>query len=224
MSHELRTPLNAIIGFARLVRRRSEGVLPERDTDNLGKILTSGEQLLSLINDILDLSRIEAGRHRVEVAHVDVSSVVNSCAATIEPLLRSDDVVLVVEIESGIGSMMTDEEKLRQILINLLSNAIKFTERGSVMVSASTNDGRVRFSVADTGVGIAPDALELVFEEFHQEHSDQRASGTGLGLTISRQLARLLGGNLTASSEPGVGSTFTLDLPRRYQPDTATAA
>jgi ammonium transporter len=226
MSHELRTPLNAIIGFTRLVKRRSADALPERDSENLGKILISAENLLTLINDILDLSRIEAGRQKVKVSEVNVDRLVDACLGTVEPLLRTDEVSLGKRIDGGPMTMMTDEEKLRQILINLLSNAVKFTLEGSVTLSVKTQGGRVQFAVADTGVGISDDAQERIFEEFHQEGTGayQAQVGTGLGLTISRQLARLLGGDIIVRSSVGVGSTFTIDLPQRYEQARLTKA
>lgn len=224
MSHELRTPLNAILGFTRLVKRHSRDLLPERDTENLSKILTSAENLLALINDILDLSRIEAGRQEVRPAEVEVVTLVDSCLSTVEPLIRTDEVRLLHQLGPDVESIVTDEEKLRQILINLLSNAIKFTDQGSVAMSVRVVSGRIRFEVADTGIGIRSDELDQIFEEFHQEESPQRLSGTGLGLTISRQLARLLGGDISVHSTVGEGSTFTLDLPLRYEPPKSTAA
>lgn len=224
MSHELRTPLNAILGFARLVRRRTASVIPERDAENLQKIQTSGEQLLALINDILDLSRIEAGRHEVKPGELELTEFVRGVVASVEPLISSDAVELVTDVGPEPRTVVTDEEKVRQILINLLSNAIKFTDFGSVRVTVSGGGGRVRIEVADTGIGIAEDALELIFEEFYQDSSSVHSVGTGLGLTISRQLARLLGGEVSVRSVLGEGSTFILDLPERYEPSRASAA
>ncbi len=179
---------------------------------------------MELINDILDLSRIEAGRQEVRAAEVDLNELVPDVVASVEPLLRSDAVELLSEIDPGVGSVVSDGDKLRQILVNLLGNAIKFTESGNVAVSASGDDARVRLRVTDTGIGIAEDSLERIFEEFHQEDTAARAAGTGLGLTISRQLARLLGGDITASSVVGEGASFVVELPRTYEPPTASAA
>jgi PAS domain S-box-containing protein len=215
MSHELRTPLNAIIGFTRIVSRGSEGVLPTRQTENLSKILVSAEQLLGLINEILDLSRIEAGQVRIDMSEVDVDDLVAESVASVEPLVKSAEVRLVTRPSPGLPKVVTDREKLRQILLNLVSNAVKYTEAGTVTVSAMTQDGRLRVNVADTGIGIPSDELDRIFEEFHQvdSSSTRRHRGTGLGLTISRRLARALGGDITVASTPGVGSTFTLELP-----------
>lgn len=225
MSHELRTPLNAILGFTRLVKRRSVDILAKRDSENLDKILTSAEHLLALINDILDLSRIEAGRLEIHASEVKVANLIETCLATVEPLLRTDDVALRKRIVNGSAPVIvTDEEKLRQILINLLSNAIKFTTEGSIVLSVQPNAGMVEFVVTDTGIGISESALEQIFEEFHQEVPDVGQIGTGLGLTISRQLARLLGGNITVQSKVGVGSAFTVALPEQYDPPSQNAA
>ncbi|MGH7322256.1 MAG: response regulator [Candidatus Rokuibacteriota bacterium] len=218
MSHELRTPLNAIIGFTRLVMRRSKDLLPESQHENLGKILTSADHLLTLINGILDLSKIEAGRVEVQPVGFDLEGLVDLCLRTVEPMIRSDRLRLVKEIEGGLPPLSTDRDKLKQILMNLLSNSVKFTESGTVSVTARRHDGEIAIAVADTGIGIPADALELIFEEFRQLDSSttRQYGGTGLGLSISRHLARLLGGDLTVESTVGVGSTFTVTIPLRY--------
>jgi ammonium transporter len=214
MSHELRTPLNAIIGFTRLVSR-SPGALPQRQVDNLSKILISAEHLLALIDEILDLSRVEAGEVNLEIADADVDDVLREVTDSLEPLVDRPRVQLVVEAEPGLPCVQTDREKVMQILLNLLSNAIKYTDEGSITVRAQAVDGRLRVGVSDTGVGIPPDELNKVFDEFHRADSasTRRRRGTGLGLTISRRLARNLGGDVTVESKLGAGSTFTLDLP-----------
>jgi ammonium transporter len=223
-SHELRTPLNAIMGFTRLVQRHTVGALDDRDTENIDKILVSAENLLALINDLLDLSRIEAGRQDVDPSEFDVEPLVAECVGTLEPLVGSN-VELVMDVDEGL-SMYTDPDKVRQILINLLSNAVKFTDRGSVTAAVKARGNDVVFEVADTGIGIPPEALERVFDEFQQQATKGRdiQRGTGLGLTISRQLARLLGGDVTVASVVGGGSTFTVSLPARYQPPQVSAA
>ena len=217
MSHELRTPLNAIIGFTRLVMRRARDALPERQYDNLAKILASAEHLLSLINAVLDLSKIEARRVEVRTAEFALPPLIDRCLRTVEPMVKGG-VRLEKEIEAGLPTLFTDQEKLSQILINLLSNAVKFTEAGRVTVRAGHRDSMVVLAVADTGIGIPENARELVFEEFRQvdSSSTRQHAGTGLGLPISRHLARLLGGDITLESTPGVGSTFTVLLPARY--------
>jgi len=219
MSHELRTPLNAIIGFTRLVMRRSKDILPERQYENLEKILISADHLLALINDILDLSKIEAGRMEVQPVSFELEALVDLCLRTVEPMVKSERVRLLKEMEADLPLLSTDQDKLKQILMNLLSNAIKFTEAGTITVTARRCDGQVEIAVADTGIGIPGEALELIFEEFRQVDSSttRKYSGTGLGLSISRHLARLLGGDITVKSTVGVGSTFTVTIPPRYE-------
>jgi two-component system sensor histidine kinase/response regulator len=217
MSHELRTPMNAIIGFTRLVMRRGKEILAPRDYDNLGKILISADHLLALINDILDLSKIEAGRMEVYPVSFDVESLIEECFRTIEPLVKSEHLRLVNDCEADLPALFMDQYKLKQILINLLSNAVKFTEAGTVTLSAQCRAGELSIAIVDTGIGIPADKLEVIFEEFHQVDSGttRKYGGTGLGLSISRRLARLLGGDITVQSTVGVGSTFTVTLPCR---------
>ncbi|HEV8308180.1 MAG TPA: response regulator [Methylomirabilota bacterium] len=218
MSHELRTPLNAIIGFTRLVMRRSRDVLPVKQSENLEKILISAEHLLGLINDILDLSKIEAGRMEVRPTSFELGALVDECLRTVEPMVRGERLQLAKAFDADLPPLFTDADKLKQILINLLSNAIKFTEAGTVTVSAHRRDGTLMLAVADTGIGIPADALELIFEEFRQVDSSttRKYGGTGLGLSISRHFARLLGGDITVESAVGTGSSFTVSIPIRY--------
>jgi PAS domain S-box-containing protein len=217
MSHELRTPLNAIIGFTRLVMRRAKDVLPLKQFENLEKILASSEHLLSLINSILDLAKVEAGRMEVKATDFALEPVLDLCLRTVEPLIKNEGVRLLRDVRDPPAMLRTDEEKLRQILINLLSNAIKFTEAGSVTLRVRQVGETVEFAVMDTGIGIPADALHAIFEEFHQvDNSATRShSGTGLGLAISHRLARLLGGQIGVESREGEGSTFTLSVPAR---------
>ena len=218
MSHELRTPLNAIIGFTRIVMRRSREQIETRQYENLEKILTSGQHLLALINSILDLAKVEAGRVEINATEIGLAAVLESCARTIEPLVKTEAVTLVKEFDDTLPQMCVDEEKLRQIVINLLSNAAKFTANGSIRLRARALNDSVVIAVTDTGIGIAPDNLDVIFEEFAQADagSTRVYGGTGLGLTIARRLARLMAGELTAESTIGSGSTFTLTLPLRY--------
>jgi ammonium transporter len=214
MSHELRTPMNAIIGFTRLVSRNSQG-LPEKQVDNLSKILVSAEHLLALIDEILDLSRVEAGEVVLDLAETRIDEIIREAAETLEPLVDRPRVKLVVDAAEAVPPVVTDRDKVKQILLNLLSNAIKYTDEGSVAVTATADGGRLRVGVSDTGVGIPDDELGKVFEEFHRAETSTttRRSGTGLGLTISRRLARALGGDVTVRSRLGAGSVFTLELP-----------
>jgi len=219
MSHELRTPLNAIIGFTRLVKRRSTDTLPQKQLDNLDKVLVSADHLLGLINDILDLSKIEAGRTEVQPASFEVEPLVDACIQTVRPLVKTQNLRLVKDVEPDLPAMLSDQDKARQILINLLSNAVKFTEEGTVTVSAQRQGEMLVLAVKDTGIGIPEDALERIFEAFQQVDGSttRRYGGTGLGLSISRQLARLLGGDIQLESTLGEGSTFTVTLPLRYE-------
>ncbi len=216
MSHELRTPLNSVLSLSQLLLSRGVGKKPESDEECLRVIARNGKLLLSLINEILDLAKIEAGRMEMEVRDFLIDRAVEAPLATIRPLLAEKGIALDVEIPD-LSMMHSDERHLGQILLNLLSNAAKFTERGRVRLTVSESRGTVAFAVSDTGMGIRADALPFVFEEFRQVDgsSTRRHGGTGLGLAISQKLAHLLGGWITAASEPGKGSTFTLVLPLR---------
>ena len=236
MSHELRTPLNAIIGFTRIVRRKADGALPEKQVENLDKVLTSADHLLHLINTILDIAKIEAGRMDVQVTSFAVDNLINLCTTTAQPLLKPN-VKLVTDLAATLPPLHSDQDKIKQILLNLLSNAAKFTHAGEIVVRAGLQDDKVTgwqgdkvtarpeaitpspshlvISVSDTGIGISEEAMGRLFGEFQQADTSttRQYGGTGLGLAISRKLARLLGGDLTATSTPDVGSTFTLTLP-----------
>jgi len=216
MSHELRTPLNAIIGFTRIVMRRSQDRLEPKQYENLEKILASAHHLLSLINAVLDLAKVEAGRVEITPAEVQLIPLLEECMRTVEPLVK-EPVTLVEDFRGDLPTMWVDEEKLRQIVMNLLSNAAKYTAAGSIRVRAQATNGSVTLSVIDTGIGIAAHRLDLVFEEFEQADASntREYGGTGLGLAIARRLARLIGGDIRAESILGAGSTFTLTLPIR---------
>jgi signal transduction histidine kinase/DNA-binding response OmpR family regulator len=218
MSHELRTPMNAIIGFTRLVMRRSKDVLAPRQYDNLEKILVSAEHLLSLINDILDLAKVEAGRVELYPVEFDLQPLITECLHTVEPMLHSEHVQLVQEVAADLPGLYTDRDKVKQVLMNLLGNAVKFTHTGTITVTARAHHGTIVMAVADTGIGIPAEALGRIFEEFHQVDSSttREYGGTGLGLAISLHLTRLMGGDITVQSTVGGGSTFTVTLPQRY--------
>ena len=217
MSHELRTPLNAIIGFTRIVRRKAEGMLPEKQTDNLDKVLASAEHLLGLINTVLDIAKIEAGRMDVLAANFKIHALIDQCANTTQPLLRPN-VVLEKQVDENLIVIFSDQDKIRQIILNLLSNAAKFTHTGRIVIAADQDGKNLLVSVSDTGIGISAEALTRIFKEFQQADNTttRQYGGTGLGLAISRNLARLLGGDLTVESELGKGSTFTLTIPIQY--------
>jgi signal transduction histidine kinase len=215
MSHELRTPLNAIIGFTRLVMRRSKADLAKKQYENLDKIQISANHLLALINDILDLSKIEAGRVEADPTAFTLAPMVEQCMRTVEPMATSNELRLVHDLSDDLPELFTDQGKLRQILMNLLSNAVKFTKRGRVAVVARRQDQSVALSVTDTGIGISADAQKVIFDAFGQADTKtaREYGGTGLGLSISRQLAQLMGGDITVQSTPGEGSTFTVSIP-----------
>jgi PAS domain S-box-containing protein len=214
VSHELRTPLTSIIGFADLLERGLFGDLPAPAYEPLAQMRRNGQTLLRLINDILDFSKMEAGHLAVGLAPVDVPAVVAAVASAMQPQIQERGLALNVELAPDLPPASADAARLEQVLTNLLSNAIKFTDRGTIAVRAWRDGERVRFSVADTGLGIAPEQQRLLFQEFQRiESADgQRRPGTGLGLAISQRLMRLMGGALTAESAPGVGSTFSGDL------------
>jgi len=218
MSHDLRTPMNAIIGYTRLLLRKAKDKLDERQLRNLDNIDTSAHNLLSLINEILDLSRVEAGRIEVRAQPVDLQQLAVDCVAAIEPLIGTE-VQLVQEIEA-VPSLRTDGEILRKVLMNLLGNAVKFTDAGSITVSVKPVEDQVEVSVADTGMGIPPEDLPYIFEEFRQveRQGSTEKEGTGLGLAIARKSVELLGGTISAESEVGEGTTFTLSI-KDYQPE-----
>ncbi|MBL8062028.1 MAG: GAF domain-containing protein [Anaerolineales bacterium] len=217
MSHELRTPLNAIIGFTRIVRRKADGSLPEKQIENLDKVLSSSEHLLSLINTVLDIAKIEAGRMEVQATSFDINALMEQCANTASPLFKPN-VRLKKVMDKGLTHINSDQDKIKQILLNLLSNAAKFTHEGSVTLRSRRQAETLIVEVIDTGIGISEEALGRVFDEFQQADTSttRQYGGTGLGLTISRNLARLLGGDMTVTSELGKGSTFTLSLPIYY--------
>ena len=218
MSHELRTPLNAIIGFTRIVRRKAEGALPEKQLENLDKVLSSSEHLLGLINTVLDIAKIEAGRMDVIPAKFSMSALADQCANLATPLLKTN-VRLEKDVDETVGIIFSDQDKIKQIVLNLLSNAAKFTHEGRILLSVQKrNEDILDISVKDSGIGISEEALVRIFDEFQQADSSttRQYGGTGLGLSISRSLARLLGGDLVAASQPGQGSTFTLTTPIHY--------
>jgi signal transduction histidine kinase/CheY-like chemotaxis protein len=217
MSHELRTPLNSIIGYTELVLTDESQELDPLNRSNLEIVLKNARHLLALINDILDLSKVESGKMTVFSEAFDPRQTVQGVVTATETLARSRGLTLEYVDREAPAQVESDETKLRQIILNLVSNAIKFTREGTVRVSIEER-GPERWAVvvADTGIGIASEDQEMVFEEFRQVDASttRQAGGTGLGLSIARKLARLLGGDLTLVSEPGVGSTFTLELPR----------
>lgn len=224
MSHELRTPLNAIMGFTRIVRRKGEGALPQQQIENLDKVIDSSEHLLHLINTVLDIAKIEAGRMDVQAANFNADALIDLCANTAAPLIKP--AARLVKQADDLGIVHSDQDKIKQIVLNLLSNAAKFTASGEITLKARKENETLIVDVCDTGIGITAEALGKIFDEFQQADTSttRQYGGTGLGLTISRDLARLLGGDLTAQSEYGKGSTFTLALPIRYRTPPASSS
>jgi signal transduction histidine kinase len=216
MSHELRTPLNAIIGFSEVLGERLFGELNEKQAEYTQDILTSGQHLLSLINEILDLSKVEAGRMELETASFDLPLAIDNARTFIRERATKHGITVDVDIDQRLGDYVGDERKIKQILLNLLSNAVKFTpEGGRIKIDARKSDGAVEISVSDTGIGIAPEDLPKIFEEFRQVGSDyaHKSEGTGLGLTLAKRFVELHGGRIWVQSQPGKGSTFTFTLP-----------
>jgi signal transduction histidine kinase len=215
VSHELRTPLNSIIGFTRIVLRRIGTQIPDLQKENLQKVLVSSEHLLSLINELLDLSKIEAGRMEVYAETFHLNDVVRMATSTVEPMLKDGRVRLVTEIAPDIPPLKTDRDKLKQAVLNLLSNAAKFTERGEIKVAAWQENGNVKLTVSDTGIGMKQEALNYIFDEFRQADmsSTRRYGGTGLGLAIVKRFINLMGGDIAVESEVGKGSKFTITIP-----------
>jgi len=221
MSHELRTPLNAIIGFSEVLLERMFGELNPKQEEYLQDIMTSGRHLLSLINDILDLSKVEAGRMELEPSAFDLPAALEGCLTLVRERATRHGITLGLTVDERLGQIVADERKVRQVVLNLLSNAVKFTpEGGRVAVGAARADGSVEVSVSDTGIGIAQDEQEAIFEEFRQAGSDytRKREGTGLGLALSRKFVELHGGRIWVKSEVGKGSTFTFTLPERPWP------
>ncbi len=218
MSHELRTPLNAIIGFSGVLAERMFGEVNEKQAEYLADILESGRHLLSLINDILDLSKIEAGRMELEPSDFDLPTAIDNTLTLVRERALRRTITLGRTVDDRLGMIHGDERKVKQVLLNLLSNALKFTpEGGQISVRAEMRDGTAEISVTDTGVGIAPEDQEAVFEEFRQVGSAaKKAEGTGLGLAISRKFIELHGGRISVTSQVGSGSTFTFWLPLAF--------
>ena len=215
MSHELRTPLNAIIGFADVLGQRMSGELNERQAGYTEDIRTSGQHLLTLINDILDLSKVEAGRMELSLSDVSMRAALSNGVTMIRDRAASHGIGIDLETD-GVDVISADERKVRQIIFNLLSNAVKFTpDGGRITVSSARQDGHVRVSVQDTGLGIAPADQERIFEEFRQagDASARRSEGTGLGLSLAKAFVELHHGKISVHSEVGRGSTFTFTLP-----------
>jgi signal transduction histidine kinase len=216
MSHELRTPLNAIIGFSEVLLQGLFGEVNEKQREYLADVLGSGQHLLSLINDILDLSKIEAGRMDLELSTFRLRDALDSGLTIVRERAARHAIQLNAVVAPDVGALEADERKVKQILYNLLSNAVKFTpDGGRIDVNVRADNGDVRVEVRDTGIGVAPEDQEQIFEEFRQVGRERSREGTGLGLTLTKRFVELHGGRIWVDSTPGKGSTFTFTLPLR---------
>ena len=228
MTHELRTPLNAMVSLSRLLLDRVDGELTDEQAKQVQLIHRSAKSMGEMVNDLLDIAKIEAGRTDLHVAEFAVADLLAGLRGMFRPIVGDGRVPLAVEDPAGgLATMLSDERKLSQILRNLIANALKFTEQGEVRLTSTAGlDGTATFAVTDTGIGIAAEHLGLIFEPYGQVDGgvQRRVKGTGLGLPLTRKLARLLGGDVAVDSRPGHGSTFTVTLPLVCQPVAATPA
>jgi signal transduction histidine kinase len=217
MSHELRTPMNAIIGFTRLVMRRSKDVLPPRQYENLEKILISADHLLALINDVLDLSKIEAGRMELLPTEYAARDIVETVRASLRPLAMEKGLEFVAGAQADMPVAFGDRQRITQCLLNLAGNALKFTRRGRVEIWVECQEETLVYRVSDTGTGIPQDQLESIFAEFRQADPTitHEFGGTGLGLSITKKFVEMHGGRIWVESEVGQGSTFFFAIPLR---------
>jgi signal transduction histidine kinase len=214
-------PLNAIIGVTEMLREDAEAL--KQDLEPLDRVLGAAQHLLALINDILDLSKIEAGRMELQLEPFGVATLIDSVVKTVEPLAAKNANQISVHCDAAIGTLHADQMRLRQALLNLMSNANKFTERGTITVGAwqGQENGRdwVTIAVADTGIGMTAEQMSKLFQEFSQADvsTTRKYGGTGLGLAISKRFCQMMGGDIAVESEPGRGSTFTIRLPRTVE-------
>lgn len=214
ISHDLRAPLTAIIGFTEILLEEAKGPINAVQKDMLARVKQNANRLLGMVNNLLDLSKLESGQITVDRSPVNLSSLIGDTIEAMMPLLKNKDIVLSMEIADGLPAINTDEQKLSRILINLLSNAVKFTSYGRITIRAQKNDGYMSITVSDTGIGIRQADFKRIFEEFKTVGGQgTRSSGTGLGLAITRKLVHLLGGEIHVESKPGEGSSFTFTLP-----------
>src|SRR6185312_10665369 len=226
MSHELRTPLNAVIGFSDVLLDRMFGELNERQDEYVRDIRNSGRHLLDLINEILDLSKVEAGRMELDLDPLSIEDLLEHGVAMVRERAHRHGIAVHVDIQPHLGTAYGDELKLKQVVVNLLSNAVKFTgDGGSVTVTATRAGNEAHVSVRDTGIGIDASERERIFEAFQRGGRPARTSaeGTGLGLTLSKRIVELHGGHMWMESELGVGSTFSFAIPLAAKPDAAVA-
>ena len=221
MSHELRTPLNSILGFSQLLLEGDGGVLTRDQRQDVDIIAQNGQHLLALINDLLDISKLEAGKAQLHRGEVEVEPLISECVESVSSLAKTKKLELSTSVSPEVGRVFADGPKLKQVLLNLLGNAIKFTESGSVRVTAERQGAELLISVRDTGIGVPADDVERIFESFQQGNSgiSGKYQGTGLGLAISQRLVEMHGGRIWVKSAPGHGSTFTFTIPQRALPE-----
>ena len=215
MSHELRTPLNSIIGFTGILQQELAGPLNDEQKKQLGMVADSADHLLSLINDVLDLSKIEAGQMRIVCEPFEIRPLLEKVARTVRPMAERKSLTFGLNIDPGVGRVCADSRRVEQVLLNLLSNALKFTDKGEMKISCILQGAYVMVSVTDTGIGIRPEDIDKLFRPFTQIHDDlaRPYEGTGLGLSISKRLVMMMGGTITVESEWKKGSTFSFILP-----------
>jgi signal transduction histidine kinase len=215
MSHELRTPLNAILGYSELILDSVYGDMPQPMHEVLERVQSNGKHLLGLINDVLDLSKIEAGQLTLSLDDYSIKDVVHNVFMVVEPLATEKNLALKVELPNDLPTAHGDERRLTQVLLNIVGNAIKFTDSGEVAIKAAARNGAYTVSVRDTGPGIDPADQTKIFEEFQQadDSSTKKKGGTGLGLSIARRIVAMHGGRIWVESEVGAGSTFFLEVP-----------
>jgi signal transduction histidine kinase len=225
MSHELRTPLNSVLGFTEMLADGLYGELPEKAKATLGRVEANGRHLLGLINDVLDLSKIEAGQLTLSINDYAVGQIVRTVVATTEPLARAKGLRLSATVAEGLPLGRGDERRLSQVLLNLVGNAVKFTDRGEIEITANAKNGLFEIEVRDTGTGIAPEHQTRIFEEFQQvdESSTRQKGGTGLGLAISKRIVEMHGGTIGIVSALGSGSTFRVAIPIKAEAEMTAA-
>ena len=225
MSHELRTPLNAILGYTELMLDEIYGEVPAKMRGVLDRVQSNGRHLLGLINDVLDLSKIEAGQLTLAVASYSLEDIVHGVVTSVESLATEKQLALKLDIPRNLPAGRGDERRIAQVLLNLVGNAIKFTERGEVAIAASATNGSFNIAVRDTGPGISAADQVKIFEEFHQTDNSatKTKGGTGLGLSIAKRIVEMHGGRIWVESSPGSGATFSVSLPVKVQPELERA-